>query len=142
MLIGAVQDGKLSTPYRYLTEKPADEWLKEGFDDQSWKTGLAPFGHGNGTRAEWKTAEIYFRKTFEYDGGDLKNAAVVIRHNDSTELYINGQKLLGVKGSKGYYMLLVTEEMKKALKKGANTIAVHSHEGGKGQSIDLAILVE
>jgi hypothetical protein len=37
---------------------------------------------------------------------------------------------------------LVTEQLQQALKKGANTIAVHSHEGGKGQFIDLAILVD
>ena len=72
----------------------------------------------------------------------LKNGAVVIRHNDNTEIYINGQKILGVTGSKGYYMVVVTEQLKKALKKGENTIAVHSHEGGRGQWIDLAILVE
>jgi len=142
VLIGAVQDGKRSTPYKYATEKPADDWLQAGFDDHAWKTGLAPFGHGGGTRTEWKTAEIYFRKTFEYDGGVLKNGAVVIRHNDNTEIYINGLKILGVTGSKGYYLCLVTEQLQKALKKGTNTIAVHSHEGGQGQWIDLAILVD
>jgi len=142
VLVGAVQDGALSTPYKYTVEKPADDWMKEGFDDKSWKTGLAPFGNGNKTRTEWKTAEIYFRKTFEYGGGALKHGCVVIHHNDNTEIYINGQKILGVRGSKGYYMVLVTEQLKKALKKGANTIAVHSHEGGRGQQIDLAILVD
>jgi len=142
VLIGAMQDGALSTPYKYTTDKPADDWLKEAFDDKGWKTGLAPFGNGNGSRSDWKTPEIYFRKAFEYDGGDLKSGAVVIRHNDNTEIYINGQKILGVRGSKGYYLCLVTEELKKALKKGTNVIAVHSHEGGKGQWIDLAILVD
>jgi len=142
VLVGAVQDGELSTPYKYVTVKPADDWRKEGFDDHAWQTGLAPFGHGGGTRSEWKTPEIYFRKTFEFDGGDLKNGSVVIRHNDNTEIYINGQKILGVTGSKGYSMVMVTEQLKKALKKGTNTIAVHSHEGGQGQWIDLAILVE
>ena len=142
VLIGAVQDGKLSTPYKYITEKPLDDWLTEGFDDQSWKSGLSPFGNGNGSRTEWKTPEIYFRKTFEYDGAALRHGAVVIRHNDNTEIYINGQKILGVRGSQGYYLCLVTEQLQQALKKGANTIAVHSHEGGKGQFIDLAILVD
>ena len=142
VLVGAVQDGNLSTPYKYVAEKPADDWMKEGFDDNAWKAGLAPFGNGGGTRTEWKTADIYFRKTFEYDGVVLKNGAVVIRHNDNTEIHINGQKILGVTGSKGYYMVMVTEQLKKALKKGANTIAVHSHEGGRGQWIDLAILVD
>jgi hypothetical protein len=141
VLVGAMQDGKLSTPYRYATEKPADDWVKEGFDDQAWKTGLAPFGNGNGTRTDWKTPEIYFRKTFAYDGGHLNNGAVVIRHNDNTEVYINGQKILGVRGSRNYYLCMVTEQLQKALKKGANIIAVLSHEGGQGQWIDLAVLV-
>ena len=116
--------------------------MKEAFDDKAWKSGLAPFSSGGEKRTEWNTPEIYFRQTFEYDGRDLKNGAVVIRHNDSTEIYINGQKILGVKGSRGYYMLLVTEQLKKAMKKGTNTIAIHSHEGGRGQFIDLAILAE
>jgi len=142
VLVGAVQDGKLSTPYRYVTEKPADDWMTEGFDDKAWKTGLAPFGSDGRARTEWKTTDIYFRKTFEFDGTDVKNGSVVIKHNDNTEIYINGQKILGVDGSKGYYMCMVTEKLKKALKKGANTIAVHSHEGGRGQHVDLAILVD
>ncbi|MEI6676934.1 MAG: glycoside hydrolase family 2 TIM barrel-domain containing protein, partial [Verrucomicrobiota bacterium] len=142
VLVGAAQDGKLSTPYKYQTEKPADDWTKEGFDDQPWKTGLAPFGNGNQTRTEWKTPEIYFRKSFEYDGAALKNGAVIIRHNDNTEIYINGQKVLGVTGSKGYTMCLVTGQLQNALKKGSNIIAVHSHEGGHGQWIDLAILAD
>jgi hypothetical protein len=141
VLVGAMPDGKLSTPYRYVVEKPADDWMKEGFDDSAWKSGLAPFGHGNGTRRAWNTPEIYFRQTFQYEGGDLKYGCVVIRHNDNTEIYVNGEKIVGVRGSKGYYMILVTEELKKALKKGPNTLAVHSHEGGKGQWIDLGILV-
>ena len=142
VLVGVMPDGKLSTPYKYVVEKPADDWMKGGFDDSGWKTGLAPFGRGNGTRTAWNTPDIYFRRTFEYDGGDLTYGSVVIRHNDSTEIYVNGEKIVGVRGSKGYYMILVTEELKKALKKGANTLAVHSHEGGQGQWIDLALLVD
>ncbi len=142
VLVGAQQDGKLSTPYKYITEKPADDWINEGFNDQAWKTGVAPFGNGNGTKTEWKTPDIHFRKTFEYDGGDLKQGAVVIRHNDNTEIYINGKKIFAVDGSKGYYLAIVTDEMKKALRKGTNTLAVHSHEGGQGQWIDFAILVD
>ena len=142
VLVGAKPDGNLSRPYKYVTEKPADDWLKEGFDDSKWKTGLAPFASGGEKRTDWQTPEIYFRQTFEYDGGDLKNGAVVVRHNDNTEVYINGRKILSVRGSRGYSMEIVTEEMKKALKKGTNTIAVHSHEGGKGQWVDLAILAD
>lgn len=113
-----------------------------GVDDNAWKSGLAPFGNGNQTRTAWQTSEIYFRKTFEYAGGEVKNGAVVIRHNDNTEIYINGQEILSVRGSKGYHLCLVTDKLAAALKQGTNTIAVHAHEGGKGQWIDLAILVD
>jgi len=142
VLVGAVQDGALSTPYKYVTDKPADVWLKETFDDNTWKSGSAPFANGDRGRTHWKTPEIYFRKTFDYDGSSLQHGAVVIGHNDSTEIYVNGQKILGVTGSKGYSLCMVTDELKKALKKGSNTLAVHSHEGGQGQWVDLAILVD
>ena len=33
---------------------------------------------------------------------------------------------------------MATGELKKAPKKGSNIIAVHSHEGGQGQWLDLA----
>jgi hypothetical protein len=145
VLVGAVQDGNLCTPYRYLMEKPADDWMKEGFDDKLWKTGLAPFGHepNRTIRTEWTNADIYLRKTFEYDGGDLKKGAIVLCHDEDTEIYVNGQKILGVGGFISHYQLhMVTDQLKKALRKGANTIAVHTHQTDGGQYIDLAILVE
>jgi len=145
VLVGALQDGDLSSPYKYVVEKPADEWIKEGFDDNAWKTGLAPFGHEQNRtiKTEWTTADIYLRKTFEYDGGDFKKGGLVMCHDEDTEVYVNGQKIFGVGGFVvNYHMHPVTDELKKALKKGANTIAVHTHQTQGGQYIDLAILVE
>jgi hypothetical protein len=144
VLVGALQDGDLSTPYRYVVEKPADGWMKEEFDDASWKTGLAPFG-GDGDwtiRTKWTTGDIFFRKTFEYDGGEIKQGAIVICYDEDTEVYVNGQKILGVeKFITNYQLYPVTEPLKKALKKGANTIAVHTRQTAGGQYIDLAVLV-
>jgi hypothetical protein len=145
VLVGALQDGALSTPYKYVTEKPADDWAKEVFDDNSWKTGLAPFGQEQNRtiRTEWKTADIYLRKTFEYDGSDFTQGAIVMCHDEDTEVLVNGQKILGVNGFISSYTLHnVTGQLKKALKKGANTIAVHTHQTQGGQYIDLAILIE
>jgi len=144
VLVGAMQDGPLSTPYKYLVEKPADAWLSEKFDDTGWKTGLAPFGHGiEKVRTDWTTPDIYLRKTFEYDGRPLKNGAVVICHDEDTEVYVNGQKILGTGGFiTRYQMRMVTVPLQKALKKGSNTLAVHTHQTVGGQYIDLALLVE
>ncbi|MEI6535271.1 MAG: sugar-binding domain-containing protein [Verrucomicrobiaceae bacterium] len=145
VLVGALQDGELRTPYHYAIEKPADGWMKEGFDDASWKTGLAPFASDGewtiGTK--WTSGDIFFRKTFEYDGGEIKKGALVILYDEDTEVYVNGQKIFGAEKFITQYQLYpVTELLKKALKKGANTIAVHTHQTSGGQYIDLALLVE
>ena len=98
VLVGAVQDGPLSTPYRYVTQTPAGEWSAALFDDRAWQTGLAPFGKEGKRigRTPWATPDIYLRKTFEYDGAELKAGAVVITHDEDTEVYVNGQKILDV----------------------------------------------
>ena len=143
--MGAVQDGALSTPYKYVTEKPAADWMNEGFDDTAWQTGLAPFGHepSRTVRTDWTTPDIYLRKTFNYTGGDLQKGAIVIFHDDDTEVYVNGRKILGLGGFLNYYRMCdVTESLKKALKKGANTLAIHTHQKSGGQFIDMALLVE
>ena len=145
VLVGALQDGELRTPYHYVIEKPADGWMKEGFDDTSWKTGLAPFGSDGewtiGTK--WTSGDIFFRKTFEYNGGEIKKGALVILYDEDTEVYVNGQKIFGAeKFITQYQLYSVTELLKKALKKGTNTIAVHTHQSSGGQYIDLALLVE
>jgi len=144
VLVGAVQDGDLSTPYAYSTEKPAENWAEASFDDRGWKTGRAPFGHGpQNVRTEWTTTDLYLRKKFEYDGTTLKRGAVVINYDEDTEVYVNGKKILSVCGYITYYQLnSVTDALKKALKKGSNTIAVHTHQAVGGQYIDLALLVE
>ncbi|MGO8750059.1 MAG: sugar-binding domain-containing protein [Thermoguttaceae bacterium] len=145
VLVGAQQDGKLSTPWRYATKTPQGDWTAERFDDTAWPSGLAPFGRdGNWpTKTPWTTSDIYLRKTFEYDGAELKAGAVVISYDEDTEVYINGQKVLEVKNYIGNYELhVVTEALGKALRKGTNTVAVHTHQTVGGQHIDLAILVE
>ena len=144
VIVGAVQDTKTCLPYRYAENKPAENWTAENFDDRLWKTGLAPFGHDSDkVRTDWASSDIYLRRTFEYEGGDLKNGGVVICHDEDTEVYVNGQKILSVSGYNGDYKLyLVTESLLKALKPGSNTLAVHTHQTGGGQYIDLAILVE
>jgi beta-galactosidase/beta-glucuronidase len=145
VLVGAQQDGKLSTPWRYATEKPQGDWADERFDDKAWQSGLAPFGRDENwpTKTPWTTSDIYLRKTFEYDGGELKAGAVVVSYDEDTEVFVNGQKILEVKNfTANYEMHVVTEALRKALHKGANVIAVHTHQTGGGQHIDMALLAE
>ena len=53
--------------------------------------------------------------------------AIVISHGGDTEVYLNGQKLFGAGGRIGRYMMHdVTDMLRAALRKGTNTLAVHS----------------
>ena len=145
VLVGAQQDGQLSTPWRYVTKAPEGDWTAPKFDDAAWPSALAPFGHDPGwpTKTPWTTSDIYLRKTFEYDGGKLTAAAIVISYDEDTEVYVNGQKLLSTQNYVGHYeMHVVTAALKKALHKGANTIAVHTRQTVGGQHIDLALLCQ
>ena len=61
----------------------------------------------------------------------------------SGDVRVNGQSILSVKGFNNNYALRdVTEALGKALRKGENTLAVHTHQTTGGQFIDLAVLVE
>ncbi len=144
VLLGAAADGALNQPYRYTTEKPAGDWNQPAFNDQAWAAALAPFGNAlPGVKTEWKTSDIFLRREFEWAGGAFKNAAMAIFHDEDTEVYVNGTKIWEAQGYVGgYRMAEITEALKKALKPGRNTLAVHTHQTNGGQYIDLAILTE
>ena len=144
VLIGAAQDGGLCKPYRYATEKPGEGWTTEAFDDGKWKTGQAPFGKDVwSVRTPWATSDIYLRQAFDYDGSKLKEGALFIFHDDDAEVFVNGQQIWAGKGFLTFYKTYpVTEPLRKALRKGRNTLAVHTHQTGGGQFIDLALLAQ
>jgi beta-galactosidase/beta-glucuronidase len=145
VLVGALQDGKLCTPWRFTTQTPQGDWTGAGFDDQGWQTGRAPFGRDEHRRiaTPWTTPDIYLRKTFDFDGTEVKTGAVVISYDEDTEVFVNGQKILSTeKFITNYELRLVTKQLRKTLHKGVNTIAVHTHQTIGGQYIDLALLVE
>jgi hypothetical protein len=142
VLTGAAADGAVCQPYRFTTDTPSENWTGPGFNDSGWNTGLAPFGNAlPGVRTEWKTSDIWVRRNFDYDGRSLTQAALVIFHDEDTEVYVNGQKVWSGKGFlTAYGMYSITDALKQALKKGANSLAVHTRQTGGGQFLDLAIL--
>lgn len=146
VLVGAEQDGPLCRPWSYATEAPEGEWTAVEYDAKGWKVALAPFGRDTGRptiRTAWATPDIYLRRTFEFDAAELKAAAIVLSHDEDTEIYVNGQKILAVKDYvTDYRMHDVTEALRKAIRQGVNTIAVHTHQTVGGQFIDVALLVQ
>jgi hypothetical protein len=144
VLVGAAADSDLATAYRFTTNAPAQNWLAKNFDDSAWPSGLAPFGHAlPGVRTTWDTGDIWLRQNFEFGGGDIKTAALVIWYDEDSEVYVNGQQIWKRGGfTTTYDTFAVTEKLRQALKKGSNTLAVHTHQTVGGQYVDLALLIE
>jgi len=142
VLVGAAADGELCQPYRYTTTSPPDSWAGAAFDDAAWQTGRAPFGNAlPGVRSPWQTPDIWLRRTFDCDSSKIRNAALVIFHDEDTEVYVNGRKIWSGSGFlTAYATYSVTDTLKQALAKGRNTLAVHTRQTGGGQFIDLAVL--
>jgi hypothetical protein len=131
--------------WRFTTARPEDGWQKSGFDDSQWKEAEGGFGT-NGTpgaivRTEWKTDDIWLRRTVEI--ADLPKGELFLRihHDEDAEVYINGVLALKVGGyASDYAEYPISREGLKALKKGANTIAVHCHQTQGGQYIDVGMV--
>ena len=146
ILVGAAVDGAAAAPYHYSTAQSGEDWVKEVFDDSQWASGLAPFGQQprqSEIKTLWTTSDLYLRRSFEYDKGDATLGAVVIRHEGPVEVYLNGKKILGITGHTGpYVMHSVTNGLKGALKKGINTLAIHTHQNPGGGILDFALLAD
>jgi hypothetical protein len=144
VLVGAAADGGLAKAYRFTTNAPGDGWTAPSADDSTWLTGLAPFGNGlPGIRTPWTTDDIWLRLEFDSEAGPIKAAALVIFYDEDTEVYVNGRQIWRRAGfTTTYDIFAVTETLKQALRKGTNTLAVHTHQTVGGQFIDLALLCE
>jgi hypothetical protein len=144
VLVGAAADGELAKPYRFTTTAPAANWTKPEIDDSGWASGLAPFGHAlPGVRTSWTNDDIWLRQSFGSEAGNIQAAALVIFHDEDTEVYANGQLIWKRGGyTTAYEAFNVTEALRKVLRKGRNILAVHTHQTVGGQFIDLALLCE
>jgi hypothetical protein len=144
VLVGAAPDGdSLCQPYRYTTATPAAEWTSAGFDDSDWNAARAPFGTINNPRTQWTSSDIWIRRSFTWTGNSLHDAALVIFWDEDTDVYVNGQKIWSRSGfTTAYEIFTVADALKKTLKPGANTLAIHTHQTGGGQFIDLALFWE
>jgi Glycosyl hydrolases family 2, sugar binding domain/Glycosyl hydrolases family 2, TIM barrel domain/Glycosyl hydrolases family 2 len=131
--------------WAYTTDKPPDGWEKPDFDAGKWGAASGGFGTKGTPGAiigtEWKTADIWLRRSFELK--ELPKGEVLLRihHDEDAEVYINGVLAAKVPGYvTDYYELVLTPEGRKALKAGTNVIAVHCKQTSGGQYIDLGLV--
>ncbi|QJW99401.1 glycoside hydrolase family 2 protein [Frigoriglobus tundricola] len=136
---------KVAQKWRFTTTKPAAGWEKPDFDAAKWTEADGGFGTagtpGAVVRTEWKTADIWLRRTFELK--DLPKGEVLLRmhHDEDAEVYINGVLALKATGwTSDYTEFPLTAEGRKALKAGANVIAIHVKQTTGGQYIDAGFV--
>ena len=133
--------------WRYTTTTPATGWETAGFDDSAWSSGPAGFGArnppGSVIRTPWTTPDIWIRRTFDLPAGlTLSNPKLYLHHDENADIYINGILVLAITGYTQDYELHSTPgaDLRRVLKPGTNTIAVHCKQTSGGQYIDVGIV--
>lgn len=134
-----------SQSWRYTTSEPPYGWEQADFDDSDWPTGPGGFGTegtpGASVRTEWKTSDIWLRRTFELEDIKLSRPQLSIHHDEDAEVYINGQLVATLeKYTTSYVRTALDEKAQSALKAGTNVIAIHCRQTTGGQYIDAGIL--
>jgi hypothetical protein len=130
--------------WRWTAAAPPDGWMAPAFDDAAWRQGPGGFGALDTRFArvgtEWKTADIWLRRTFTLPAASA-NLHVRVFHDDDAEVYLNG--VLAAKlpnANSSYAFVPVSAEARAALKPGPVVIAVHAHQTRGGQFIDVGIV--
>jgi hypothetical protein len=136
---------KSAQKWRFTTAKPADGWEKPDFDAAAWAEGEGGFGSagtpGAVVRTKWGVADIWLRRTFELKDAPAGEVFVRIHHDEDAEVYVNGVLAAKVGGyTTDYGEVPLSPEARKALKVGANTIAIHCRQTGGGQYIDAGLV--
>ncbi len=131
--------------WRFSVERPADDWTEPDFDDHAWREGNGGFGTegtpGAIIRTTWNTPDIWLRKTFDLPQRELGDVVLSVHHDEDVEIYINGIAAgREDRFTTGYVELPISDEARAALRSGTNTLAVHCHQTGGGQYIDVGLV--
>ncbi len=135
--------------WRYTTESPPDNWFEPKFDTSSWKEGPAGFGQRNtpgaNVRTEWQTPDIWLVREFELPAADeaRTDASLHLRmhHDEDAQVFLNGVLVKKVSGfTTDYGLFPIADQGQSPLRSGKNVIAVHCHQTGGGQYIDVGIV--
>lgn len=146
VLVGSARD-KGDAVWKSTLNDPGVGWDQPDFADASWYISPGGFGGKEGwekeSKTSWTSPDIWLRRKFNAEPRNLRSALLVIHFDNTTEVYVNGHLIW--KSAPGtwnddYQGIDVTGALKKALRGGENTIAVHCHQDTGGQFIDLAVL--
>lgn len=134
------------TVWKFTVTQPANDWAWPDFDAAGWNEGPAGFGTpatpGIRVNTVWKTPDIWLRGSFTLSAGQQSGLKLRLFHDEDVEVYLNGVLAVKLAGySTGYIETDISPEARAALRPGRNIVAVHCHQTGGGQGIDVGILV-
>ena len=132
--------------WRSTATRPTGPWADPGYDDTSWT--IAPGGFGSrGTpgaivRTPWLTPDLWLRREFILPEIRKDHLRLSVHHDEDAEIYINGILAARLPGFVGdYEEIPIADEALASLHPGrSNILAVHCHQVGGGQYIDVGIV--
>jgi hypothetical protein len=134
--------------WKYTTTTPATNWYASGFSDSSWSASLGGFGTagtpGAVVRTTWNTPDIWLRHTFNpgtLTTQQISNLVWNIHHDEDVEIYLNDVLAFSAAGYTSSYGHFPISDVAEAalIINGNNTLAVHCHQTGGGQYIDVGM---
>ena len=123
-------------------------WYATAFNDSAWSSGQAGFGTvgtpGAVVRTTWNTSDIWIRQQFNpgnLSASDLSSLVFNCYHDEDCEIYLNGVLAGSAPGYASAYVLLTMNAAGRnaLIPNATNVIAVHCHQTGGGQNIDVGI---
>lgn len=127
--------------WRYTTEKPPEGWTAPAFNDMQWKEGPAGFGDQGSHHTDWKTSDIWIRRTWTIPQGVYRHLQFNVFHDEDIEVYVNGVPALTDQGFiTSYDVFDIKPEALALLKPGATvTVCAHCHQTTGGQGLDVGL---
>ncbi len=138
--------------WKYRTTAPNASWTDPGYNDSSWSQGPGGFGGNNPPntagliRTPWTTADIWLRRTFNPGSltpEQISSLFFTVYHDEAVEIYLNGVLAGSASGYTTNYGLLALTPAGRAaiLPNATNVLAVHCHQTGGGQYIDVGLTI-
>jgi hypothetical protein len=128
----------------YTTSKPAENWSTAAFEPKGWMQGKSGFGTpgtpGTTIGTNWSQADIWLVRDIELNDVAIEKLHWLIHHDEDAEIYVNGTLAAQFTGyTVQYDTRPLSKEAMQAFKPGKCRIAIHCHQTGGGQYIDVGL---
>ncbi len=131
--------------FSYTESAPSDDWKSVNYIAGDWKTGAAPFGDlAAFAKTEWKTKNLWVRRSFDLANPLLKDLALKLSHDDNVEVYLNGSLIYRAEGwtNNKFTYVPIKAVVLQGLKKENNVLAIHIANTAGGAWLDAGLVTK